>query len=191
MLHNDEHRLISSEDVFIDFGERVRNGYDPGRVERHLRTLSDGIVGLRELIDNGGLESESVELVLKATRRSVDEALGEARDRASGIVSDALAEAEGIRKNARQKAARRQSAAESELERVATRQDALSQGITTLESEIETRKSALLDASVQLANLAAALTPTADDSLSVINLRTPETPQTMVVKVDATDSASS
>ncbi len=43
MMDDNSGGWLSSDDVFADFGEKVRRGYDPDVVDRHLEVLAAGI----------------------------------------------------------------------------------------------------------------------------------------------------
>ena len=53
MMHDNNGEWLSADDVFVDFGERVRRGYDPERVDSHLEAVASGIKALRSQIDSG------------------------------------------------------------------------------------------------------------------------------------------
>ena len=89
---NEDQQGITADDVIVDFGERVRRGYDPAAVDAHLQRIARGVADLQNRSESGDGD-ESLELVLKATRRSVEEALAEARERANRILDDAAVRA--------------------------------------------------------------------------------------------------
>ncbi len=105
MTKSDPQKTLTRDDVFADFGRRVKNGYDPGRVERHLRKVADGVADLVSRINGDQDVSESVELVMKATHKSVDAALSDARSRADEIVGFAESHAVTITVSAEESAA--------------------------------------------------------------------------------------
>jgi len=115
----DDQLPLAPEDVLIDFGDKVRKGYDPAKVDAHLRRIAAGVSDLAARVDSSSPgDDESLELVLQATRRSVDEALSEARTRAEQIVADAEARADQMVTEAETKAVGTMSDAQAEAERV-------------------------------------------------------------------------
>jgi DivIVA domain-containing protein len=109
---NHDEQGITADDVIVDFGERVRRGYDPAAVDAHLQHIARGVAELQSRAE-GESGDESLELVLKATRRSVEEALAEARERANRILDDAAVRAASTVAAAEAEATELRSAAES------------------------------------------------------------------------------
>ena len=87
---------VATDDAIVEFGERVRRGYDPDVVEAHLRRIAHAVGDLQSRLDQTGQDDESLELV-RATRRSVDEALAQARETADRIVAEARESADIMR----------------------------------------------------------------------------------------------
>ena len=108
-------KMLNKNDVFANFGRRVKNGYDPGRVERHLRKIADGVDDLVGRINGDQEVSESVELVMKATRQSVDTVLSDARGRAKEIVGYAESQAATIKISAEDAAQSIRQATEADI----------------------------------------------------------------------------
>lgn len=109
---NHDEQGITADDVIVDFGERVRRGYDPAAVDAHLQNIARGVAQLQSRAE-GESGEESLELVLKATRRSVEEALAEARERANRILDDAAVRAASTVAAAEAEATEIRSAADS------------------------------------------------------------------------------
>jgi hypothetical protein len=112
----------------------VRKGYDPAAVDAHLQRVARGVNELRHQADSAGGD-EALELVLRATRRSVDEALSEARAKAEQIldaaagrgastIATADAEAMRIRTEARDAVAGTVEEAEARAAKVTAEADA-------------------------------------------------------------------
>jgi len=98
------HRNALDVSTFSRDFERVRRGYDPAAVDHHLALIKSQVQVYLERA--AGEPDESLDLVLKATRRSVDEALHDARVRADAIIADAHADAAQIRADAASEAGR-------------------------------------------------------------------------------------
>jgi len=134
--------------VYADFGRRVKNGYDPGRVERHLRKVADGVGELVSRINGDQDVSESVELVMKATRQSVDTALSDARSRADEIVGFAESHATTLTVSAEESAANMVKTAEQDI---ASRIHDAESRLGAIDELIETRQARLRDFEAKVA----------------------------------------
>jgi len=150
--------------VVRDFA-RVRRGYDPAAVDRHLATLAEKMAALTE---RETAPDESLDLVLQATRRSVDEALQDARARAETIVAEAeevaasrIAEAEAAADTVTTHAAEKVFALDAEgRERYAEMvrlTDARTDTLARLEAEIADRREVLRATAADLEQLAQTL----------------------------------
>jgi cell division septum initiation protein DivIVA len=142
---------------------RVRKGYDPVAVDAHLAAVGERMSELLATVDNG--PDESLDLVLRATKRSIEEALQDARDRADAIVADAHAAATTIRETADQHATRTIAEAETrsreldarargqflEMERL---REARASDVVTLDQQILDRQGALRATAADLRRLA-------------------------------------
>ncbi|MFQ5557921.1 MAG: hypothetical protein ACE5GB_10510, partial [Acidimicrobiales bacterium] len=72
-MPDDHPEWIDSADVFADLGDKVRRGYDPDRVDRHLARLAEAVDKMRsELERRAAAEQESLDVLMRATRRSVE-----------------------------------------------------------------------------------------------------------------------
>ena len=105
-----DRRFALDVSSFVREFERVRRGYDPAAVDHHLALLKSQVSTYLEREEHD--PDESLDLVLRATKRSVDEALQDARDRAESILAEAHAEAAQIRDQAAIDAERLTAAAE-------------------------------------------------------------------------------
>jgi len=174
---------LTRNDVFADFGRRVKNGYDPGRVEKHLRRIADGVSDLTSQINGDAEVSESVELVMKATRRSVDSALSDAHARAGEIVSAAESHATTITISAEQLAAERLNEVERDLsDRIADSESRLG----AIEELIEQRQTELREFEVKVSRRLSELRSASDAVRDLsIHLALPSTPDV----IDLVDEA--
>lgn len=152
--------------TFVREFERVRRGYDPAAVDHHLALVKSQVSTYlaRERDD----PDESLDLVLRATKRSVDEALQDARDRADDILAAAHAEAAEIRQAARADAARAAEDAESRIraldaegrERYAEMgrlTEARSRELRRIDAELEARTATLRSAADELVRIASSI----------------------------------
>ncbi len=169
---------LDPAEVMREFA-RVRRGYDPAAVDRHLATLARRVA---ELVERGTAPDESLDLVLQATRRSVEEALQDARARAEAVVAEAeevaasrIAEAEAAADVVTTHAAEKVFALDAEgRERYAEMvrlTDARTESLARLDAEIADRRQALRTAAVELERLAETLgEPAATDTHTVAAL---------------------
>lgn len=176
MSNVDGRRSLTPNDVFADFGRRVKNGYDPGRVEKHLRRVADGVSDLVSQINGDETVSESVELVMRATRKSVDEVLNDARGRATEIVRAAESHASTITISAEELATKRREDLESDIaarideaeSRLAAVEELIARRQTQLrefEAKVEQRVSELRAASDSVRDLTISISLPADSEV--------------------------
>jgi DivIVA domain-containing protein len=122
--------------------DRVFRGYDPAAVDRHL---ADVIERVSQLLERSGPVG-SPDLIRRATKRSVDEALRDARARADSIVAEAEARIRELDT--------RHHDRKAELERlIATKTSELQ----TLEQQIKARQESLRATAADLRRLATGL----------------------------------
>ena len=146
---------LSSDIVFVDFGEKVRRGYDPETVDRHLEALAASMKALRHEVDSAGhIDDESLYLMMSAGRRSVEEALAEARARVEVMLADAERDSERRLADAESKADEICSAAEVRAQEQEENIEIRLIEVTALNEEIELRQSALRTAAAELLQLA-------------------------------------
>lgn len=158
-----DRRVALDVSGFVREFDRVRRGYDPAAVDHHLALVKSQVSIYLERETND--PDESLDLVLRATKRSVDEALQDARDRADTILAEAHAEAAEIRQEARGEATRLTSDAEARVraldaegrERYAEMgrlTEARSREMRRIEAELHARTDTLRTASDDLARIA-------------------------------------
>lgn len=141
---------------------RVRKGYAPDAVDRHLAEVRAGVQALVEARD---APDESLDLVLKATRRSVDEALQDARDRAESIVAEARAEAEAVREEAAERCRDLDAESRERYAEMVRLTDAASETLADLDQRISERQGQLRSVATELVQLAGRLAPPARDEI--------------------------
>jgi DivIVA domain-containing protein len=163
---------LSPDDVHIEFGERVRRGYDPDLVDRHLDALADGVRALRREVESAvNIDDESLQVMMRAGRRSVEEALEEAREKADSMVSEAEAKSERILSQAHAKANQIRAAGDDEVRRQEETIEIRRIEIEALDEEIALRQKALRAAAAELLRLADGIV---DDDHEEIDLRPSE-----------------
>lgn len=155
MTYDDGGMWLSPEDVLTDFGEKVRRGYDPEIVDRHLEHLATGVKALRREIDSTlNIDDESLQVMMRAGRRSVEEALEEAREKANSMISDAEGEAQRIVSQAHAKADQIRATGDEETRRQEETIEIRRIEIDALDEEIAVRQKALRAAAAELLRLA-------------------------------------
>jgi hypothetical protein len=170
MTDDNSGEWLSSDDVFVDLGEKVRRGYDPEAVDRHLEVLAAGIKALRREVDSGGhVDDESLGVMMRAGRRSVEEALEEARARADVILADAERDAAKCLAEADSKADEICSGAEQEAHRHEETVEIRRIEVAALDEEIEMRQNALRTAAAELLQLADGIIDDADIDLRALD----------------------
>lgn len=95
---------------------RVRRGYDPVEVESHLDQLASETTALRAEYES--YDAESLEVVLRATRRSIDDAIQDGKERAAAILRAAEEDAERVVGRAQEEATRVLAEAGAEARRL-------------------------------------------------------------------------
>ncbi len=181
MTKSDAQKTITRDDVFADFGRRVKNGYDPGRVERHLRKVADGVADLVSRINGDQDVSESVELVMKATHKSVDAALSDARSRADEIVGFAESHAVTITVSAEESAANLLREAE---ESVAARIREAESTLGAINELIKTRQEELAEFEAKVARRVSELRAASDSIRDIAQDVALPTPPPEVIDLD-------
>jgi hypothetical protein len=155
MTNADGESWLGPDDVLVDFGEKVRRGYDPEVVDRHLELLAAGIKALRREVDGAlHIDDESLQVMMRAGRRSVEEALEEAREKAATMLSDAETESERIRSEAHAKVNEILAAGEEEAHRQEETIEIRHIEIAALDEEITLRQKALRATAAELLRLA-------------------------------------
>lgn len=137
--------LNAGEDFSVTrpFG-RTRRGYDPDQVDAHLASIA---ARLAELEAHSRSAPETTEdLVVRATKRSIDETLQNARDQAEGIVAAARAKADEL-----EGGARRDYLDKGQLAEVRRNE------LEALDRQIASRKETLREITAQLRRVATAL----------------------------------
>ena len=148
-------KWLSHDDVFVDFGEKVRRGYDPEIVDRHLEYLSAGIRALRREVDSADrIDDESLQVMMRAGRRSVEDALEEARTKADGMIADAESEGARLIGEAHSEATQIRSSGEETISQQEETIEIRRIEIEALDEEIEVRQKALRATAAELLQLA-------------------------------------
>ena len=148
-------KWLSGDDVFVDFGEKVRRGYDPEIVDRHLEYLSAGIRALRREVDSADrVDDESLQVMMRAGRRSVEDALEEARLKADGMIAEAESESARLIGEAHAEANQIRATGEEEARQQEETIEIRRIEIEALDEEIEVRQKALRAAAAELLQLA-------------------------------------
>jgi len=146
---------LSSDDVFVGFGEKVRRGYNPEIVDCHLEALAAGIKALRREVDSAShMADESLDVMMRAGRRSVEEALEEARARVEMMLADAEQDSERRLADANSKAKAICSSGEEKAHQLETAIEIRLIEVAALDQEIELRQIALRTAAAELLQLA-------------------------------------
>ncbi len=146
---------LSSDDVFADFGQKIHRGYDPEIVDRHLEALAAGIKALRREVDSAShIDDESLDVMMRAGLRSVEEALEEARARVEMMLADAEQDSERRLADANSKAKAICSSGEEKAHQQQETIDIRRVEIASLDDEIKLRQSALRTAAAELLLLA-------------------------------------
>jgi len=136
--------------------ERVRRGYDPGAVDHHLALLTSQVKVLLESRAHADPD-ESLDLVLKATRRSVDEALHDARERAEAIVASAREESELLKAEAAERCLALDAEGRERYTEMGRLTDSRLEQLARLDSQIADRQQVLRATAGDLERLAASL----------------------------------
>lgn len=155
-----EHALDVAS-IARDF-ERVRRGYDPAAVDHHLALVT---AQLKEFVERqANAPDESLDLVLKATRRSVDEALNDARERAAAIIAEAEATAAAAQERAAEKCRALDAEGRERYAEMVRLTQAQAEALAELDAQIADRQDVLRAAAGDLERLASQLTKPADPS---------------------------
>jgi len=136
--------------------ERVRRGYDPAAVDHHLALITSQVKMLIETRAAADPD-ESLDLVLKATRRSVDEALQDARGRADHIVAAATEEADAVKAEATERCRALDAEGRERYAEMGRLTASRAEKIAELDEEIAERQQVLRAAAGDLERLAAGL----------------------------------
>lgn len=146
---------FDSAGITRDF-PRTRRGYDPAAVDQHLALITTQVKQLLERQANG--PDESLELVLKATRRSVDEALQDARGRADAIIAEAQLRAAEIETDAQARCRALDAEGRERYLEMGRLADSRAAAIEELDRTLARHQDALRAAAADLEDLAADLT---------------------------------
>ena len=146
---------LSSDDVFADFGHKIRHGYDPEIVDRHLEALAAGIKALRREVDAAdSVDDEPLHVMMRAGLRSVEEALEETRAKVEATLAQAEQDAERRLADANSKAKAICSSGEEKAHQLETAIEIRLIEVAALDQEIELRQIALRTAAAELLQLA-------------------------------------
>ncbi len=155
MMDDSSGGWLSSDDVFADFGEKVRRGYDPEIVDRHLEAIAAGIKALRREVDAADyIDDEPLHVMMRAGRRSVEDALEETRAKVETILAQAEQDAEQRLADAESAADAIRGTADEEAHLQQETIDIRRVEIASLDDEIKLRQSALRTAAAELLLLA-------------------------------------
>jgi len=155
MMDDNRGAWLSSDDVFADFGQKIRHGYDPEIVDRHLEVLAAGIKALRREVDAAdSVDDEPLRVMMRAGLRSVEEAFEETRAKVEATLAQAEQDAERRLADANSKAKAICFSGEEKAHQQQETIDIRRAEITALDEEIELRQSALRTAAAELLLLA-------------------------------------
>ena len=159
-MGRDDRVNLDPAEITRDF-ERVRRGYNPGAVDHHLALIESKVKAMLEM---GVREpDESYNLVLKATKKSIDEALLESRSMATAIVAEAESAAERVRSEAEIDRFSVEEKARERYVELGLLTEQRAEEVAVLDAEIAQRQSLVRSIAVDLERLASSLgnTPTA------------------------------
>ena len=149
--------ILDVASIARDF-DRVRRGYDPAAVDHHLALITSRIKLYLERRTNA--PDESLDLVLKATRRSVDQVLTEAHQRAEVIVAEAEAAAAAAEDHAAARCRALDAEGRERYAEMGRLTEARAETLAAIEEQIAEQQTVLRSTASGLERLAASLTDT-------------------------------